>query len=424
MKTVMFAIAALVSGLFVAAVMVTESAPMAAQAAPPQVVLVGTMAAQRAAHQATLLGTGEVLVTGGCGGERCDAIHASVDLYDPVTRSFRPAATMATPRASHMAIALRDGRVLVAGGWTGRSAVTSAEVYDRARGRFTAVGNMIEARISPVAVTLPGGRILITGGEAGLNAPVSSAEVFDPATSTFSTVSPMRTPRMAHAAVRLPDGRVLVAGGPSVRNEILSSAEIFDPATGTFQSTGNMTVPRHKHAAVPMNDGTVLILGGSDSRDFRGRYLSTEIYDPVRGQFSAGPDMRGMRHKIRDAVVVLPSGALIVAGGAARPEIYDLATRRFVAAAGELSGPQMFATATPSCRRGARSRGLRRTHPTVLIRMVGACGIPSPGSSVMPMGAGRPGVSVRRPGRQKESRRLRSCAQCIAATQARTGSTP
>jgi hypothetical protein len=56
--------------------------------------------------------------------------------------------------------------------------------------------------------------------------------------------------------------------------------------------------------------------------------------------------MRWERHKIRDAVVTFPSGAVLVAGGAARPELYDPTNRIFVPVEGELSGPQMFASAT------------------------------------------------------------------------------
>jgi len=45
-------------------------------------------------------------------------------------------------------------------------------------------------------------------------------------------------------------------------------------------------------------------------------------------------------------VAALPSGAVLMAGGAARPELYDPAQQIFVPVGGELSGPQMFATAT------------------------------------------------------------------------------
>ena len=346
MKTLMWSAAALIGLLVIAVTVVETKDRVPADVDSPRVVRIGEMSVERATHQATLLETGQVLITGGCAGRGCDPILASVELYDPASGSFRPVAAMAKPRAGHAAVALPDGRVFVAGGWTGESATATAEVYDPGTGRWTSAGEMSVARMGPIAVPLPDGRVLIVGGEPRTGGPVATAEIFDPTTSTFSTVGRMQIPRGSLAAIRLGDGRVLVTGGHRARGEVLRSAEIFDPATGEFQPTGNMTVPRHKHAATLLPDGRVLIIGGSDSRDYRGRYVTTEIYDPSMGEFSAGSDMQWQRHKIRDAVAVLPSGAVLVAGGALRPEIYDPADRVFVPVESELSGPQMFATAT------------------------------------------------------------------------------
>ncbi len=309
-----------------------------------RVTQIGAMSVERAAHQATLLKTGQVLVTGGCAERGCELFHASAELFDPDTRSFQPVPPMATPRASHAAVALPDGRILVSGGWTGRRATASAEIYDPATGQWAAVGDMTEARASHVAVPLTDGRVLIMGGGGGGLGDLASAEIFDPTISAFSTVGKMRTNH--YLATALADGRVLVTGGHNVKGEILRSAEIFDPATAEFQPTGEMAAPRVKHAAALLSDGRVLIIGGSDERSYRGRYASTEIYDPTTGEFSPGPDLGWARHKIRDAVAVLPSGAVLVAGGAVQPELFDPTDQIFVPVAGEMSGPQMFATAT------------------------------------------------------------------------------
>ena len=56
--------------------------------------------------------------------------------------------------------------------------------------------------------------------------------------------------------------------------------------------------------------------------------------------------MHFKRHKLRDAVVTMPSGAVLVAGGAKQPELYDPGKNEFIVASGKLSGPQVFATAT------------------------------------------------------------------------------
>lgn len=312
----------------------------------PQVELVAQMSTDRAAHQATLLATGKVLITGGCGGGHCNSTHASVDLYDPAANAILAGSRMRVPRASHVAISLPDGRVLVAGGWSGAGALASAEIYDPATGEFTSTGNMTEPRIGPVATALLDGRILVTGGEIGINAPLSSAEIFDPESSTFSALGAMRERRMDHVAVSLADGTVLIAGGRSARGELLRSAEIFDPESGEFRLAGEMSIPRHKHAGVLMPYQRVLVVGGSNASDSRGRYSSTEFYDPATGEFSPGPEMNCVRYKLRDAVLTLPSGEVVVAGGALRPEILDPPRRVFVPTRGELSGAQMFATTT------------------------------------------------------------------------------
>lgn len=310
----------------------------------PRVIRIAKMSVDRAGHQATLLENGEVLITGGCAGRGCDRVLASAELYDPATRSFRPVAPLTTPRASHTATILPDGRVLASGGWTGRRATASAEVYDPATSRWMAAGKMTEARASHIAVPLTDGRVLMMGGGGGRLGDLTTAEVFDPATATFSAVGRMRTNH--YLATRLADGRVLVTGGQGAPGEILRSAEIFDPTTDEFQPTGSMAVPRVKHAAALLADGRVLVIGGSDTRGYRERFASTEIYDPAAGEFSTGPEMHSARHKLRDAVVALPSGSVLVAGGATRPEILDPADQVFLPVEGELSGPQMFATAT------------------------------------------------------------------------------
>lgn len=302
----------------------------------PRVVSIGTMSEERASHQATLLKTGRVLISGGCAGRGCDRIHASVELYDPDTQSFQSIAPMATPRASHAAAALPDGRVLVSGGWTGRGMTATAEIFDPAKRQWTPVGNMTEARMSHLAVSLPDGRVLLMGG--------GTVEVFDPATTSFTAVGRTRTNH--YLATTTADGRVLMTGGQDAEGEVSRSATLFDPATDEFQQTGDMAIPRVKHAAALLADGRVLVVGGSDEQGYSGRYAGTEIYDPRTGEFLPGPDMHAGRHKIRDAVAALPSGAVLVAGGAVRPELFDPQDQVFVPATGQLSGPQMFATAT------------------------------------------------------------------------------
>ena len=84
---------------------------------------------RRGRHSATRLGDGTVLVTGA--NQEGWGAFANTEVYDPVTGTFSPGATLATPRYFHTATLLDRGKVLVAGGYVAeRSTTTSAELYD------------------------------------------------------------------------------------------------------------------------------------------------------------------------------------------------------------------------------------------------------------------------------------------------------
>ena len=154
----------------------------------------------------------------------------------------------------------------------------------------------------------------------------------------------MRFAREAHTATLLSDGRVLVAGGSDGEKGVLASVEIWSPRTGRFTPAARMQYKRHKHAAVAVRGG-VLVLGGSDDRDFAGRRSSAELYQPgLRRWVRVGP-LSARRFKLGDAVVALPDGGALVAGGGPAADRYDPRARRFRAEAG--TGRVLsFATAT------------------------------------------------------------------------------
>jgi hypothetical protein len=306
---------------------------------------VRSMATQRAAHTATLLPDGKVLVAGGFTG---DGSLASAEVFDPATSTFASAGNMSASRAGHTATLLPNGKVLIAGGYNG-SYLASAELYDPAAHTFMPTGIMVTARSGHVATLLNNGKVLLAGGIGTGWTFLADAELYDPATNTFIATGGMTTARESHTATLLKDGQVLITGGHKGRRPaitIYSSAEIYNPASGTFSSTENLTVRRHKHDATLLADGRVLIVGGSDERDGRGAYRNAEVFNPTTGTSTAVGAMNDARYKLQGTAVLLNNGKVLIAGGANRAEVFDPATNTFSFAAGNMGTMRLFATAT------------------------------------------------------------------------------
>jgi hypothetical protein len=286
----------------------------------------GSMGTARYAAVAAPLKDGRVLVAGGYyddGGG--DHFLASAEIFNPAADSFSSAGIgpMGSPRRGAVAAPLPDGRVLVAGGSYNDGVdheLASAEVFNPGTGAFTPVGDMGIARVRAAAAPLPDGRVVVAGGNDGATR-LSSAEVFNPATNAFTPVSDMTTDRARAAAAPLPDGRVLISGGTN--GAPLTSAEVFNPASDTFSSAGlgAMSTARQAPAAAPLPDGRVLVSGGVYAEGVGGYQASAEVFSPATNSFSsAGIGAMGTA-RTGAVAAPLPDGRVLVAGG------YDGSTR-------------------------------------------------------------------------------------------------
>jgi N-acetylneuraminic acid mutarotase len=245
------------------------------------------MGTPRTGDTATRLPDGKVLVAGG---ENMDgntgSVLSSAELYDPTTRSWTDTRFMDMYHWSHTATLLSDGRVLVAGGFTGNAGSggsafqASAELYDPGSGSWTTTGDMVTHIAGHTTTLLADGKVLVAGGT---NANTDSgdslafAELYDPTTGSWTTTGTMVTPRTGHTATLLPDGMVLVAGGDNV-DGTQASAELYDPGTGSWTATASMRTPRTRDTATLLGDGKVLVAGGSDGSG--AMLTSAELYDP------------------------------------------------------------------------------------------------------------------------------------------------
>jgi hypothetical protein len=248
---------------------------------------------------------------------------------------------MAEPRTGHVAVLLRDGRVMVIGGTsivrdpdgTGRDNITLAttELFDAATGTWTAGPPLRDARTPHhTALPLPDGRVLVGGGYQGRGSRgvewLTSVEIFDPSTNRWSRVAEVPRRHGWDSATLLRDGRVLVIGPVDrVQPDERYAASIFDPATASWQATAPTDLVRQGHGALLLRDGTVLVMGGSAPGAHTVAPLRrAAIYDPKADRWR---DVGPMPVRLAWPVIgLLPDGRALMEGEQGA-ELYDPVTR-------------------------------------------------------------------------------------------------
>ncbi len=321
---------------------------------------------------------GRALVTGGL--NQTNQSYSSTYIYDPGRETWTKAGLLGTARTAPAAAVLPDGRVLVAGG------------YFRIKpsfGQGTDPGTVLAVSrpASHLGAELAGPRVADID-PPNVGAALATAELFDPGSGTWSATDPMTYARSGASAVTLADGRILVVGsvgsdsGVTVDGRAVESAEIYDPATGQFSLAGRFPDidrkalerqgaaganpvpdedpwPSEGGTLVALDDGGAVLIArtgwwkhvGEITRSYRFD-ASTLSWSEI-GQtyvFIGEPTTkslvtRGVRRLAGAMAARLPSGLILVAGGAgaipkgsespapstATAEAYDPTTNRWSA---------------------------------------------------------------------------------------------
>ena len=112
-------------------------------------------------HEAVSLADGRVLILGGSDERDGNGAYTSAEIYDPGRNTFKATGNMNSARykLQGTAVLLSDGKVLVAGG------ATRAEVFDPSQNSFSyAAGDMETLKLFATATRLRNGQVLIVGG--------------------------------------------------------------------------------------------------------------------------------------------------------------------------------------------------------------------------------------------------------------------
>ena len=120
--------------------------------------LTGSMLKPHAGIPATLLSDGKVLV-GDIDDPAVEDSATGAEVYDPASGTWTATGKMVN-RGGSTATLLRDGNVLVIG------YEDTGELYDPDSGAWTATGEMTNPRHSHVAILLRDGKVVVAGGHA------------------------------------------------------------------------------------------------------------------------------------------------------------------------------------------------------------------------------------------------------------------
>jgi N-acetylneuraminic acid mutarotase len=281
------------------------------------------MAEARSYPAAVLLRDGRVLVIGGFGpnfGRLRDA-----EVYDPLANRWSDAGDFGSRRLVLATALLPDGRVFLAGDPNTRA----VELYDPVRNTWTSAGNMPMQQDTNATVTLRDGRVVFLGGCGG-DCPMATVQAYVPSTSTWSRLASMSAPRSEASATVLADGRVLLMAGRSEADgSPLASAEVYDPATNAWTAVAPMATPRMDAFAILLPTRKVLVIGGRAGSTPLQPLATAELYDPASNSWSLAGKMSVAR--TGHTATLLPGGQVLVTGGfapsggktLASAEIYD-----------------------------------------------------------------------------------------------------
>ena len=231
-----------------------------------------------------------------------------------------------SPRYGQKATLLDDGRVLVAGGFTGFAnnnvivpeAVPVVQTYDFTTATWGLVGSFdglseVGPGLYASTVKMTDGRILGIGVIEEVDRITGSRVVLEQGGDSWTQLPPNPLARGLSEMVALDDGRVLVAGGISARGqsyEIGAVVEVYDPATGKWRQAPSMNETHEYQAVVLLRDGRVLATGGRALNfDASSR---AEIYDPEANEWA----LTGSMHVAQSfpVAIALSDGRVLVTG--------------------------------------------------------------------------------------------------------------
>lgn len=277
----------------------------------------------RSAHSATLLKDGRVLIMGDWHRPWKYENNMFEEIYDPKTGKFTKIGRMNKGRRYHSTILLRDGRVLIVGGYG-----NTAEIFNPKTNSFKLINDTTERRSNSCSVLLDDDRVLLAGGGDGI-------ELFNPKTEKFNIIyQDIKKRNDDTKCTLLNNGKVLIIDRSSINphNEVF----LYNPSDNSLVKGPEMTSKRDYFEMATLDDGKVILIGGTAKIDAKYRNNTIEIYDSKQNKFIKS-DLKLNKARNPWTVVKLKNSNLFVVGGTnefreyeTSAEIFDVKANKFI----------------------------------------------------------------------------------------------
>jgi hypothetical protein len=286
-----------------------------------------SMPVARNQQTATSLLDGSVLVAGGT--SATGDVLATAALFH-ADGTWTPTGPMSQPRWLQSALRLNDGRVLMIGGWSrafpgpGVAPDSTVDIFDPSTRRFTPAAPAPAVLFGTMFASLSDGRVLMAGGEDPTQGSTSRAWLYDPKTNAWTSAPPMPASRTYGITATLANGKVLVAGGDRAQAspaaeapQLLSGAILYDPVQNAWSKIADAPTALSQQfgGAILLRDGRALAF----AVNFSGGYgdLSAVFYDPATGAWSTGSPISVRVTNGGILPIALLSGKVLVVLGSA-----------------------------------------------------------------------------------------------------------
>ncbi len=97
----------------------------------------------------------------------------------------------------------------------------------------------------------------------------------------------MKSGRYSHTVSLLSNGKVLVTGGAVNDVAATKSTELYDPVTGQWESEDDMGTYRECHTASMLTNGNILIAAGSEINSLGDVVNTAELYNSTMKTFTS-----------------------------------------------------------------------------------------------------------------------------------------